>query len=74
MTEQWSLLTKVFTGLEVDTVRAALEVEGIPVLVRGFSVGMFGAAYQGPINEGAEILVPASALARARDLMPEDEE
>lgn len=70
MSEQWALLTTVFTGLEADTVRATLELEGIPALVRGFAVGMFGAAYQGPINDGADILVPESALEHARELLP----
>lgn len=70
MNEQWALLTTVYNGLEVDTVRATLELEGIPALVRGFGVGMFGAGYQGPINDGAEILVPESALERARELVP----
>jgi hypothetical protein len=74
MSEQWALLTKVFSGLEVDTLRATLEEEGIPALVRGFGVGMFGGGFQGPINDGAEILVPESALERARDLIPEPDE
>jgi hypothetical protein len=74
MTEQWALLTKVFSGLEVDTVRATLEEAGIPALVSGFSVGMFGGGYQGPINDGAEIFVPESALGRARDLIPPSDE
>ncbi|HTE46850.1 MAG TPA: DUF2007 domain-containing protein [Gemmatimonadaceae bacterium] len=71
MTEQWSLLTTVYTGLEADTMRATLETEGIPVLVRGYQVGMWGSGFQGRINEGAKILVPESALERARDLLPE---
>ena len=69
--EQWALLTTVYSGLEVDTIRATLELEGIPALVRGYQVGMFGAAFQGPITEGAKILVPESALSRARELIPE---
>ncbi|MEP6494352.1 MAG: DUF2007 domain-containing protein [bacterium] len=74
MSEQWSLLTTVYTGLDADTVRATLEAEGIPVLVRGYQVGMWGSGFQGPINEGAKILVPESALERARDLIPELDE
>jgi hypothetical protein len=75
MTEQqWALLTTVYTGLDVDVVRATLETEGIPVLVRGFQVGMFGTGFQGPINQGAKILVPESALERARELVPEPDE
>jgi hypothetical protein len=74
MTEQWARLTTVFSGLAVDTVRATLELEGIPVLVRGYQVGLFGSGFQGPINEGAEILVPESALQRARDLVDEPDD
>ncbi len=70
MSEQWARLTKVFTGLEVDTIRATLDLEGIPTLVRGFGIGIFGGGFQGPIPDGAEILVPETALERARDLIP----
>jgi hypothetical protein len=69
--EQWTLLTTVYSGLEVDTIRATLELEGIPALVQGYQVGMFGGGFQGPISEGAKILVPESALSRARELLPE---
>ena len=69
MGTQWAVVTKVFTGLEVDTIRAALEQEGIPVLVRGFGVGIFGSGFQGPIADGAEVLVPDDALDRARELV-----
>jgi len=72
MTEQWTLLTTVFSGLEVDTVRALLEAEGIPVLVRGYQVGMWGSGFQGSITEGAKVLVPESALERARELLPDE--
>jgi hypothetical protein len=74
VTEQWTLLTTVYTGLEADTVRATLETEGIPVLVSGYQVGMFGSSFQGPMNEGARILVPESALERARELVPDSDE
>jgi hypothetical protein len=69
--EQWTLLTTVYSGLEVDTIRATLELEGIPALVQGYQVGMFGGGFQGPISEGAKILVPESALSRARELLPD---
>ena len=41
-------------------------------LVKGYQVGMWGSGFQGPISEGAEVLVPGSALERARELLPED--
>lgn len=72
MTEKWALLRTVYTGLDADTIRATMELEGIPVLVRGYQVGMWGSGFQGPINEGAEVLVPESALERARELLPDE--
>jgi hypothetical protein len=74
MSQQWARLTTVYSGLAVDTIRATLELEDIPVLVRGYQVGMFGSGFQGPINEGAEILVPEGALERARELIPEPDD
>lgn len=73
MTERWALLTKVYTGLDADMLKATLELEGIPVLVKGYQVGMWGSAFQGAISEGAEVLVPESALERARDFLPDDD-
>lgn len=74
MTEQWTLLTTVYSGLAADTVRATLELEGIPVLVKGYQVGMWGSGFQGSISEGADVMVPESALERARELVPDEEE
>ena len=53
MSERWALLTKVYTGLDVDMLKATLELEGIPVLVKGYQVGMWGSAFQGSMSEGA---------------------
>ena len=74
MSQQWARLTTVYSGLAVDTIRTTLELEDIPVLVRGYQVGMFGSGFQGPINEGAEILVPEGAPERARELIPEPDD
>jgi hypothetical protein len=74
MKEQWARLTTVYTGLEADTLKGMLELEGIPVLVKGYQVGMWGSGFQGSIPEGADVLVPESALERARDMLPDDEE
>jgi hypothetical protein len=72
--EQWALLTKVYSGLAADTLRATLELEGIPALVRGYQIGLFGGGFQGPLSDGVEILVPESALERAQELLPEPDE
>ncbi len=74
MSDRWAKLTTVYTGLEADTIRATMELEGIPVLVRGYQVGMWGSGFQGPITEGADVMVPESALERARELLPGDVE
>ena len=74
MKEQWARLTTVYTGLEADTLKAMLELEGIPVLVKGYQVGMWGSGFQGSISEGADVMVPESALGRAREMLPDDEE
>jgi len=73
MSDRWALLTKVYTGLDVDMLKATLELEGIPVLVKGYQVGMWGSAFQGSMSEGAEVFVPESALQHARDLLPDDD-
>ena len=74
MKEQWARLTTVYSGLEADTLKATLELEGIPVLVKGYQVGMWGSGFQGSISEGADVMVPESALDRAREILPDDEE
>lgn len=74
MKEQWARLTTVYSGLEADTLKAMLEQEGIPVLVKGYQVGMWGSGFQGSISEGADVMVPESALERAREILPDDEE
>jgi hypothetical protein len=74
MSERWAKLITVYTGLEADTLKATLELEGIPVLVKGYQVGMWGSGFQGSISEGADVMVPESELDRARELLPDDEE
>src|SRR5262249_24922484 len=72
VTEKWVLLTTVYTCLDAHTIRATMEEEGIAVLGRGCRGGVWGRGFQGPISEGAEVLVRESALARARELMPSE--
>ena len=74
MTERWAVLTTVYSGLDADMLKETLEADGIPVLVKGYQVGMWGSGFQGPISEGAEVMVPESALDRGREFLPDDAE
>jgi hypothetical protein len=67
----WTVLGSFNTGLEVDIVRQTMEAEDIPVLVKGNYAGIFGAAFQGSITGGVEVLVPEAELERARALLDE---
>lgn len=70
-TAEWVVLGSFNTGLEADIVRQTLEAEDIPVLVKGNHSGIFGAAFQGVVTGGIELLVPDAELERARELMRE---
>jgi hypothetical protein len=58
-------------GFDADLVRARLEAEGIPVILKGPQVGMFGGGFQGSLVGGAELLVPSPELDRAKALLEE---
>jgi len=70
----WATLTTFGTGIEADLARQTLDAEGIPALVRGDHVGIFGAGFQGTLASGVELLVPAPALDRARRLLGLEDE
>ena len=66
---RWATLVTLASGLEADLARQTLEADGIPALVRGDHVGIFGAGFQGPVGSGVELLVPSPELDRARLLL-----
>lgn len=68
-TATWATLTTFGSGLEADIARQTLDAEGIPALVRGDHVGIFGAGFQGTVASGVELLVPEPELDRARELL-----
>lgn len=66
---RWAPLATFATGFEADLARAALEAEGLLVLVKGPQVGLYGAGFQGAMGAGVELFVPSPELARARALL-----
>jgi len=56
-------------GFDADLARETLEAEGIPVLVKGPQVGIFGAGFQGTVQGGVELQVPSPELERAQALL-----
>ena len=72
MTTDWVKIATFATGLEADMARTAIEEAGIPVLVRGNQIGLFGAGFQGLHLGGIQLHVPASAAHAARDLIDID--
>ena len=68
---QFVPLASFANGLDADLARARLEAEGIPVILKGPQVGMFGAGFQGSFMGGAELLVPSPELDRAKALLEE---
>jgi len=56
-------------GFEADLARQTLEDAGIPVLLKGPQVGIFGAGFQGTVQGGVELHVPAPEVERARELL-----
>lgn len=70
---EWITVTTVSSGLEADIARSLLEAEGIPVLVRSDSAGIFGLAFQGNIAGGIALQVPSPEAERARALLDGDD-
>ena len=66
----WEAVVTYTTTFEADVARAALEQAGIPVLVKGADVGMFGGAFSGPTAHGVTLYVPSDRLEEAADIVP----
>jgi hypothetical protein len=58
-------------ALAADIARQTLEAAGIPVLVKGLQVGVFGPSFMGDLYGGVELHVPSPELERARLLLEE---
>jgi hypothetical protein len=71
MTENgWSVLATYASGFEADLAIAQLETAGIPTIRdNNDTVGIFGPGFQGPTARGVTVLVPATVLDEARDVV-----
>ncbi len=68
---EWTTVATYASGLEADIARGVLEQEGIPVLVRSDSAGIFGLSFQGNVSGGVTLQVPSPELERALELLEE---
>lgn len=67
---RWVVLANFASGLEADVAVEQLRSVGVPAEARGNDiVGIFGPGFQGATARGVDVLVPDSAIARARDLL-----
>jgi hypothetical protein len=66
---RWVPVADFGTGYEADLAEGILRSAGIPVLVRGPEIGIFGPGFAGPTPRGVTILVPAEYHEEARDLL-----
>jgi len=71
---RWIPLAEYGTSYEAELAAGILRNAGIPVLLRGPEVGIFGPGFAGATSRGVTLLVPADALDLARDLLDPEEE
>jgi hypothetical protein len=65
----WIIVQEYAGQVEAEYERATLESAGIPTLLRGQLIGAFGPGFAGGSIFGIRLLVPASDLERARDVL-----
>ena len=72
---EWTKLVTFGSALEADVAVSRLEAAEIPAISRGNDiVGIFGPGFQGVTAKGVDVLVPASAVEDARELLELDED
>jgi len=68
--DTWTKLVNCASGLEAEILVERLHSAGIDATVRGNDiVGIFGPGFQGPTARGVDVMVPASALDAAKELL-----
>lgn len=70
----WVPLADFAAGYEADLAATLLRSAGIPVLVRGPEIGIFGPGFAGATTRGVTLLVPAECVEEAREVLEESEE
>lgn len=71
---RWIPLAEYSTSYEAEFAAEILRDAGIPVLLSGPEIGIFGPGFAGPTSRGVTLLVPADALDDARELLDPGEE
>jgi hypothetical protein len=67
---EWVQLASYTNTYEAEFAAATLEENGIPVLVKGLEVGIWGPGHAGPTTTGPSLWVPEDRLEEARELQP----
>jgi hypothetical protein len=71
----WVTIANYRAGYEADLAIALLDAAGIPAVRRGNDiVGLFGPSVEGPTSRGVDVLVPADAVADAREVLTAGDE
>lgn len=65
----FTLLASYTNSYEAEFVAATLKESGIPVLVKGLDVGIWGPGHAGPTISGPSVWVPEDRLEEARELL-----
>jgi hypothetical protein len=71
---RWVPIAEFGAGFEAEIAEATLRGAGIPVLVRGPEIGIFGPGFAGPTSRGVTLLVPMEMAQTARDILTESED
>lgn len=71
---RWVRIGSYAAPWESDVDRAALESAGIPVLVKGPEVGIFGPGFIGATGRGVTLFVPSDRLDEARRILGRDDD
>lgn len=70
---RWIPIAEFGASYEADFAAGILRDAGIPVLVRGPEIGIFGPGFAGPTSRGVTLLIPAEMLEQARELLDPEE-